>query len=163
MSDTEKYYITTGINNYWPKWLRDAVRKQFPAIERLEFNENENGLAFDCTGMNRHEYRAMVELAYDYCAYYNRKEGDANPDFEPFEFYGQIVEKWPQDKRRARDLKDLREAAEKLQKEEDELKAKKMPTHGMHPATKDDVAFKHDLSLSYSKEDTLAVSRPPSH
>lgn len=57
MSDCEKYWITVAYNNYWPPWLREQVRKRFPQIDRVEF-ENEDGFAYDCTRMNRHDFRS---------------------------------------------------------------------------------------------------------
>lgn len=77
-SDSEKYFIHTAFNNYWPSWLQNAMMNQFPAIERVEFPASEDGYAFDLTKLNRHDYKNMLKLAHDYTYYVTCNQ--TNPD-----------------------------------------------------------------------------------
>lgn len=88
----------------------------------------------------------MVQLAQNLADYYNIRQVD-EPGYQKLEIRGQVVDRWR--KNRGKDLKDLREAAEKLKAEEEEIRANKLPTHGMHPAAKDKVPAKHYLSIRY--------------
>ena len=119
-------------------------------MELVECAAKPSGVTYDCSAMNRHEYSDMVKFAKDFVDYYNAKQAEVDEKYRPFKIYGQVVDRWPNDKDRRMTSKELQAKADEIDKEEEELDRRRMPTDNMRPDTQKRVPEKHDLALEYN-------------